>query len=89
MYYHCGDTQAVCRGCGKHLDGSPYWKGGLAYDPQTGKQVKANHFGGWVCSHRCDYRAYLYQEQDMPGHGGQHDLNPRIRAELERKWKDY
>lgn len=29
--HHCTDTQAVCRGCGLKLRGSPSWKGGLAY----------------------------------------------------------
>lgn len=87
--HHCTDTQAVCRGCGMHLDGSPYFRGGHAYHPRTGKHALANHFGGWVCSEACDRLAHLRQEQDMPGHGGQRDLDPHTSREISRKWEDY
>lgn len=67
------DDQAVCRGCGAELDGSPYHRGGTAYvrrpDGSSGARAKANYYGGWVCSRSCDYRASLHLEQDMPGHG--------------------
>ena len=84
--HHCTDTQAVCRGCGKLLDGSPYWKGGTAYDPVTRKSAKANHFGGWVCSESCDRRAHLEQERSMPGGPGPDSLDPNTRRRIEAKW---
>lgn len=91
--YHCTDTQAVCRGCGQHLGGSPYWKGGTAFvkraDGGYKHAAKANHFGGWVCSESCDRRAYLQQEQSMPGHGfGQRSIDPNTSREISRKWED-
>ena len=69
-----GDT-AECRGCGKTLSGKPYYTGGNAYDPVTGKQAKVNFYGGYVCSRECDYRASLALEQSMPGHRGQRSLH--------------
>lgn len=68
--YSCSETQAVCRGCGKPLDGSPCFKGGSAYVPTSHERAKTNHYGGWVCSRECDYRAAMEQEQSMPGCGG-------------------
>lgn len=66
---HNSDTQAVCRGCGRVLRGKPYFMGGFAYHPITGKRCPANFFGGFVCSEQCDRKASLEQEQSMPGHG--------------------
>jgi hypothetical protein len=63
------DTQAVCRGCGLVLRGKPYFMGGDAYHPRTKRRCPSNHFGGFVCSPQCDWRASLEQEQSMPGHG--------------------
>lgn len=42
--------------------------GGRAYDIVTGKEVKKNYYGGFVCSYTCDFRASLELEQSMPGH---------------------
>lgn len=74
--HHCTDTTPVCRGCGRQLQGSPYFKGGRAYVPADQprhefdrKPAKANYYGGWVCSRSCDIRASLELEQSMPGHG--------------------
>jgi len=58
---------AVCRGCGKVLNGKPYHMGGDAYHPETGKRCKKNFYGGFVCSPHCDYRASLELEDSMPG----------------------
>ena len=73
MGFHCTHTQAVCRGCGRRLNGSPYFKGGRAYVPRqdgsNGQEAKVNYYGGWVCSRGCDHRASLELEQSMPGHG--------------------
>ena len=88
--HSCTDTQAVCRGCGRHLGGSPYFKGGTAYvmNDKGGYRhaAKANYFGGWVCSRSCDYRASLALEKSMPGHGGQTSLSPEVMARIESKW---
>lgn len=62
---------ATCRGCGKVLNGKPYYMGGQAFDPITGKQCPANHYGGFVCSEDCDRRATLELESSMPGCAGQ------------------
>jgi ribosomal protein L34E len=59
---------AVCRGCGKHLKGKPYYMGGEAYDPKTNERCKVNHYGGFVCSESCDRNASLELERTMPGH---------------------
>ena len=56
---HSSDTQAVCRGCGKVLRGKPYQYGGQAYIIETGEAAKRNHYGGWVCSRDCDYKAAM------------------------------
>jgi len=72
--YHCTDTQAVCRGCGKKLNGSPYFKGGSASVYEDGKykhMAKKNYYGGWVCSRKCDINASSELECSMPGHGTQ------------------
>ena len=84
--HHCTDTQAVCRGCGKLLDGSPYWKGGTAYVPATGRRAQKNHYGGWVCSESCDRRAHLEQEQSMPGGPGPFSLDPNTSRRITEKW---
>jgi len=60
---------ATCRNCGLVLEGRDYRFGGEAYHPVTKERVKKNHYGGYVCSARCDYRASLDLEQSMPGHG--------------------
>lgn len=84
--HSCTDTQAVCRGCGKRLGGSPYWKGGAAYvmNDKGGYRhaARRNYYGGWVCSRTCDYRASLELEQSMPGHG--HSQRQPCREAMER-----
>jgi len=57
--------QEKCRGCGKLLrcDGR-----NIAFDPETNEECKKNHYGGFVCSRRCDYNSSLELEQSMPGH---------------------
>ena len=85
--HKCTDTQAVCRGCGKLLDGSPYFKGGRAYDPKTREAAKVCHYGGWVCSRECDYRATLTLEQSMPGHRGQARLSGDVLRKLNARWE--
>lgn len=82
------DEVATCRGCRMVLRGKPYYMGGSAYHPQTGKQAKVNFYGGYVCSEVYDRRASLELEQTMPGHGMQ---QPRIgqlaQESLNRNWR--
>ena len=81
------DTIPRCRGCGKKLNGSPYWAGGSAYDPVTGKQAKACYYGGWVCCYNCDFKACLELEQSMPGHGiSQKSLGCFAENRLKKNW---
>lgn len=79
--------QATCRGCGKLLRGNAYMYGGRAYDDDTGREAKRNHYGGFVCSRRCDLRASLELEQSMPGHGiTQRTLGCFSADALRRNW---
>jgi hypothetical protein len=90
--HSCTDTQAVCRGCGQHLNGSPYWKGGSASVVINGRYshaAKANYYGGWVCSRSCDYRASLELEQSMPGHGySQRQSGREAMARINSNWPE-
>ena len=58
---------ATCRGCRRPLVTYPYAKG-RAYLP-TGERAPANHYGGFVCSWDCDWRACVEMESSMPGAG--------------------
>lgn len=83
------DEVAECRGCRCELRGKPYYMGGSAYRLDNGKQAKVNHYGGFVCSPECDFRASLQLEQTMPGHDAQqHSLGCYARAAYERNWKE-
>lgn len=85
--YSCTENQAVCRGCGKHLNGSPYYKGGVATDAR-GNRVKVNYYGGWVCSRSCDYRASLELEESMPGHGNLRSISPAAMRSLNHNFPE-
>lgn len=56
------DDVAECRGCRRELEGSPYWKGGGAYVPSTGRKPRiramGHFYGGWVCSASCNRRVF-------------------------------
>ena len=79
---------AECRGCGKALRGTPYYKGGPAYLPleEGGGQAKVNFYGGYVCSQQCDVNAALRLEQSMPGHMGQTRLLPETARRIREAW---
>ena len=83
------EKTATCRGCGRELRGKPYYMGGSAHDPKTGKRCPVNHYGGFVCSEVCDERSSLELEQSMPGHGAQ---QKRIGDDAKRRqtanWRD-
>lgn len=62
---------AVCRGCGRVLDGKPYHCGGSAYVPGTktrsnpsGVKALCHFYGGFVCSAGCNRRVF----NDMASH---------------------
>lgn len=89
--HNCTETQAVCRGCGLNLRGSPPWKAGLAHHPEPGGTVHRCHYGGWVCSRRCDVRASGELEGTMPGCGsvnGYQRLSPYAKESIERHWPE-
>lgn len=78
---------AVCRGCGKHLIGEPYYKGAGAYLPRTMEAAKVNFYGGYVCSERCDFNASLELERTMPGHtASQSSLSSPAHNHYKKNW---
>ncbi len=84
------EAKATCRHCGMVLDGKPYHLGGLAYHPRTGEQVPSNHYGGWVCSQRCDWNAAMALEGTMPGcigYRGSFCMAYQDRGAFDRKWE--
>jgi len=85
------EETAVCRGCGRKLNGKPYHMGGHAYDPETKKRCPSNFYGGYVCSHNCDVRAAREHENSMPGHG--YDQTARLscysQKSVEANWPEY
>lgn len=87
----CDDAYqgAKCRKCGKQLRGKPYHMGGGALLPleDGGGRAKVNHYGGYVCSYRCDYGAALDLEQSMPGHMGQTRLSPPLSTKIFDRWE--
>lgn len=68
------------------LIGKAYHLGGTAYHPRTDVQVKVSHFGGFVCSEWCDRRSHIDQEESMPGHAGQRNLDPQTDRKITEKW---
>ena len=89
--HSCTDTQAVCRGCGLKLRGSPSWKAGLAYHPEPKGEVHRCHYGGWVCSRRCDIRACVELEGTMPGCGSirsYEQLSPYAKESISNHWPE-
>lgn len=81
------DEKATCRGCGRELNGSPYYTGKPAYHPETKERCRSNFYGGHVCSEQCDYRASLELEQTMPGHFGQKQIsNTSVLRHIKNNW---
>jgi len=82
------ETKAVCRGCGLELKGGPYHKGGQAHHPRTGKQCPVNHYGGFVCSRECDWRASVEQVASMPGCGSAKLPDCYAAERIKRNWPE-
>lgn len=79
---------ATCRGCGKILNGKPYYMGGQAYHPKTNERCKVNFYGGFVCSQECDKQASLELERTMPGHtANQSSLSCQALADWKKNWE--
>jgi ribosomal protein L37AE/L43A len=81
------DETPYCRHCNRTLRGHAYWTGKPAYHPEPNGTVRRNHYGGWVCSRSCDWKAALDLEQSMPGHG-YHQKTPGCYtyAQMDEKW---
>ena len=80
---------AECRHCRRELKGKPYYMGGPAYIPETGKRARVNHYGGFVCSRECDFQASVALERSMPGHSyNQQTLGCYSRQSFARNWDE-
>lgn len=79
---------ATCRHCRRELNGEPYYRGKPAYIPETGKRANVNHFGGFVCSRRCDYNASLDHLSSMPGAGIAKELDVYTQRSFDYNWED-
>lgn len=82
------EETAVCRGCGMALNGKPYHMGGSAYHPQTGARCPSNHYGGFVCSEGCDYKASVELLSSMPGCGGAGSPDCYAADTIKSNWRD-
>lgn len=83
------DEKAECRGCGRVLEGKPYYTGRDAFvrSKRHGLvTVPTCHYGGHVCSEDCDRRACLQLEGSMPGCTKSRSLMGNLSAEISRKW---
>lgn len=70
------------------LRGEPYYKGRPAFHPRTGDQVKVCHYGGFVCSRECDWRACVQQHASMPGCAGAARPDTFAMARIRANWGD-
>lgn len=86
MSQYTTNEHAICRGCGRPLQGKPYYMGGSAYIPETGKRAPVNYFGGFVCSESCDRRVCLEMLSSMPGAGEARRLDTPCQQSVQRNW---
>lgn len=77
---------AVCRGCGRALNGKPFYQGGQAYHPETNDRCPSNYYGGFVCSQSCDRHVSLDMESSMPGVGLAVRLSSPAQSSLCHNW---
>ena len=80
--------KAECRGCRRTLIGKPYYKGGVAYHPETRERLPSNFYGGFVCSRNCDERVCLEMSSSMPGAGKARFLNSLERNSVSMNWNE-
>ncbi|MCZ4270775.1 hypothetical protein [Maritalea porphyrae] len=85
--------KATCRGCGRVLEGHPYHTGKSAWIMNHRKygliRAPSCHYGGHVCSERCDVKACRELEGSMPGYSGEpRRLSGNLDREIARKWDE-
>ena len=82
--------KAECRGCGRQLEGEPFHTGKPAWIMNHRRygliRAPACHYGGHVCSERCDRKACLELEGSMPGCSNTGRLMGNLGAKISRKW---
>lgn len=72
-----------CRSCRRELRGTI--RTGVTH-PDTGETCKVNHYGGYVCSERCDREASIELERSMPGGTPFKSLSCYAQESLKRNW---
>ena len=77
---------ATCRGCGRALNGKPYYMGGDAFHPVTGERCPISYYGGYVCSEDCDRRSLYEMESIFPRAGKAHILSTPAAQRLASNW---
>jgi hypothetical protein len=86
------DKNAECRGCGRAMLGEPYsaGKGAWIQDSKRHGLIRAPscHYGGHVCSERCDRNACENLEGSMPGCSPNRPLMGNLSADISRKWDE-
>lgn len=86
------EKNAECRGCGRKMLGEPYYTGKGAWITQSKRygliRAPSCHYGGYVCSERCDRRACGDLEGSMPGCSLNRPLMGNLSAEISRKWDE-
>ncbi|MCJ2375146.1 hypothetical protein [Pseudomonas sp. RGM 3321] len=63
----------------------------MAYHPDPGGIVHRCHYGGWVCSRRCDINACVELEGTMPGCGSttsHQRLSTYAKESIQRHWPE-
>ncbi len=86
------DEVATCRGCGRVLEGDPYYTGKPAWIMNHKRygliRAPSCHYGGHVCSERCDRNACHELEGSMPGAGASPSrfLSGNLDRDISRKW---
>lgn len=78
---------ATCRGCGRGLNGEPYYKGKPAYHPDTGERCPVNFYGGFACSEGCDRHVLYEMESSFPGAGKATSLSSGATQQLRANWE--
>jgi len=83
------DEKAQCRNCRKELIGKPYHLGGSAYDPITRERMPVSHYGGFVCSRRCDEEIIIEMHSSFPGAGICERVPYDMMRKLDKVWEDF
>lgn len=76
------NKEIECRHCGKALKRTTSG----ACNPDTGEEARQNHYGGWVCSRRCDYNECLDMTSSVPGAGGATRPSVYAQKQIDNNW---